>query len=270
MKTAIIGRGLIGGSLEKAAKRAGFEAEIFRGRGPLPDLSGFDIVFVATPPDAVVPVVEAIAAADTLDDGARVIDIAGVKTGICRALARYSLGGRWRFIGGHPMAGKEKTGYANSIETLFDRASMILTPPEEAIDEFRKRDLPALETYFKALGFGRVVVTGCEHHDAMIAFTSQLCHLISSAYVREPLAARHAGFSAGSFKDMVRVGAPDPDVWTELFFDNATHLVPVLERYISRLELFRNALATGDREAMLAALREGVAAKNIIDEERKF
>lgn len=272
MRTAVIGRGLIGGSIEKAAKRAGFAADVFRGRGPAPDLSGYGIVFVATPPGAVAPIVEAIAAGGTLDDGAVVVDIAGVKGCILAGLAKFARERRWRFVGGHPMAGKEKIGYANSCETLFDGASMILTPFEEQLadTEFADGVLPALKRYFAALGFARVVVTDAADHDRMIAFTSQLCHLVSSAYVREPLAAGHAGYSAGSFRDMVRVGAPDPDTWTELFFDNKASLLPVLERYIARLGDFREALAAGDRARLHRALEEGVEAKNAIDAERRF
>ena len=269
MRTAVIGRGLIGGSIEKAAKRAGFDADIFRGRGPVPDLSGYDIVFVATPPSAIPPIVKAIAESGTLDDGATVVDIAGVKGTICRELGVFAKERRWRFVGGHPMAGKEKLGYANSCAGLFDGASMILTPfPEELADpDFTGEVLPRLERYFKALGFSRVVVTDPKHHDEMIAFTSQLCHLMSSAYVRESLSAGHAGYSAGSFRDMVRVGAPDPDTWSELFLANAAALVPVLERYIARLADFRDAIASGDSRRLHNALTEGVAAKDRIDGE---
>ena len=272
MRTAVIGRGLIGGSLEKAARRAGFEASVFRGRGPIPDLAGFDIVFIATPPSAVVPTVEAIAAGGTLKDGAVVVDIAGVKGCICRDLAKFASERRWRFVGGHPMAGKERTGYENSCETLFDGASMILTPFQEALadPDFTSRVLPGLESYFKSLGFACVVVAEPTRHDEMIAYTSQLCHLISSAYVRDRLSACHAGYSAGSFKDMVRVGAPDPDIWTELFFANREALLPVLERYMARLGDFRDALAADDRARLHKALEVGVEAKNVIDAERKF
>ena len=113
----------------------------------------------------------------------------------------------------------------------------------------------------KELGFARIVYTDPAHHDEMIAFTSQLCHLISSAYVREPLAKDHVGYSAGSFRDMARVGAPDPDTWTELFFANRDALLPILERYINRLDDFRGALAADDRARLHAALEDGVAAK---------
>ena len=261
---AVIGKGLIGGSIEKAALRAGYSATVFRGRGPIPDLAAFDLVFVAVPPEAIPPLVENLAAQANLKEGAVVVDIAGVKRPICTALAKFANPGGWYFVGGHPMAGKEKTGYANAVATLFDGASMILTP----FPETPQQVLARLDVFFRALGFGRVVVTDPAHHDEMIAFTSQLCHLMSSAYVREPLSAVHAGYSAGSFRDMVRVGAPEPDTWTQLFFDNRDALLPVLDRYLARLEDFRAALADDDRARLHQALETGVVAKQKIDEEK--
>ena len=263
MNVAVIGRGLIGGSIEKAALRAGHAASVFRGRGPVPDLGAFDLVFVAVPPESIPALVDAIAAKGNLKDGAIVVDIAGVKRPICAALAKYAKETRWHFVAGHPMAGKEKVGYENAVPNLFDGASMILTP----FPETPQTVLAMLDAFFRTLGFGRVVITDPAHHDEMIAFTSQLCHLISSAYVREPLSVSHAGYSAGSFRDMVRVGAPEPDTWTQLFFDNRDALLPVLDRYLARLRDFREALADDDRARLHRALETGVVAKAKIDEE---
>lgn len=254
LKLAIVGKGLIGGSLEKAALRAGHQVVIFdKGEDFLVD--GADIVFVAVPPSAVVPVVDAIA--PRLKAGAVVVDVTGVKAPIYRELQKYAFEKRWSFVGGHPMAGKEKCGYANSCAELFDGASMILTP----YPTYGRAPLDCLEKLLKELGFARIVYTDPRHHDEMIAFTSQLCHLLSSAYVREELARDHVGYSAGSFRDLARVGAPDPDTWTELFFANKEALLPVLARYLNRLEDFQAALKTDDRARMHAALAAGVAAK---------
>ncbi len=265
MTIAIIGKGLIGGSIEKAALRAGHDAEVFRGRGPTPDLKRFDLVFVCVPPESIPGIVDQVAEKGNLKDGAIVLDIAGVKRPIADALAKYATEKRWHFVPGHPMAGKEKTGYANATPKLFDGASMILTP----FPETPASVLETLEPFFKSLGFARVVVTDPKHHDEMIAFTSQLCHLISSAYVREDLSAVHTGYSAGSFRDMVRVGAPEPDTWTQLFFDNRDALLPVLDRYLARLQDFREALAANDRPRLHKALENGVTAKMQIDEEKE-
>ncbi|MBQ6137434.1 MAG: prephenate dehydrogenase [Kiritimatiellae bacterium] len=257
MKIAVIGRGLIGGSLMKAAARAGHDAVAFD-KGERPEVADADVVFVAVPPSAVVPVVDSVA--PSLRQGAVVVDVTGVKGPVLRDLMKYAFEKRWFFVGGHPMAGKERAGFANSTASLFDGASMILTP----FPTYGRAPLDMLERLFRELGFSRVVYTDPAHHDEMIAYTSQLCHLISSAYVRDPLSGGHFGYSAGSFRDMVRVGAPDPDTWTELFFSNTEALLPVLDRFIGRMRDFRDALAAGDRARLHAALVEGVAAKHVI------
>lgn len=265
MKVAIIGKGLIGGSIEKSAKRAGHDAVILRGRGFAQDAASVataaavDIAFVATPPDSVAEAVDALGASGLVAKDTVVIDIAGVKRPIYDACAKHSA----FFVPGHPMAGKEKPGYENSCETLFDGASMILTPYPST----REATLVRLEAFFRSLGFSRVVRTDPDNHDRMIAFTSQLCHLISSAYVRDPLSAEHFGYSAGSFRDMVRVGAPDPATWTQLFMDNRDALIPVLEKYVARLDDFLESLKDGDSARMRRALDEGPPAKSKIDNE---
>ena len=262
MKIAVIGRGLIGGSLMKSAARAGHTV-VGIGHDDDYTVEDCDVVFVATPPRAVAPIVETLA--PRLKRGAVVVDMAGVKRCIMDDLEKVSLGRDWTFVGGHPMAGKPVGGFANSCADLYDGASMILVPfPSTGRDT-----LDRLERLFRELGFARVVVTDPDHHDAMIAFTSQLCHLLSSAYLREPLAAEHSGYSAGSFRDMTRVGAPDPDLWTDLFMLNRAALVPVLERCIARLSQFRDAIASGDAGSLHAALEEGVRAKQVIAAPRK-
>ena len=153
------------------------------------------------------------------------------------------------------MAGREVSGYANSLATLFDGASMILVP-------LAGTAVPApLKDYFHSVGFGRVVVTTPEHHDEMIAYTSQLAHVVSSAYVRDPLAAKHLGFSAGSFQDMTRVATVDPDIWTDLFLSNKSSLDMVLSRLIDRLGQYRDAIRSEDAAALKQLLIEGRAAK---------
>lgn len=254
MKIAVIGRGLIGGSLTKAAIRAGHDASAFD-KGETPRVADAEVLFVAVPPSAVVEVVDSIAPG--LREGAVVVDMTGVKGFVYEAFKKHACSKRFTFVGGHPMAGKEVTGWANSSADLFDGASMILVPYPSC----GRLVLDKLERLFRQLGFTRVVFTDPAHHDEMIAFTSQLCHLISSAYVRDELAPDHNGYSAGSFRDMVRVGAPDPDVWTELFSLNRDALLPVLTRYIGRLEDFRAALEAGDTERLHRALEQGVKAK---------
>ena len=254
MKIAVVGMGLIGGSFYKAAQRAGHEVAGF-GRGEELAVEDSDLVLLAIPPSAVSGVVDAIA--PKLKDGAVVVDATGVKGAICKAMHKYAFETRWTFVGGHPMAGKEVSGFANSDADLFRGASMILVPSPAT----GRGPLDMLEKFFREIGFARVVFTSPERHDEMIAYTSQLAHVISSAYVREPLAKDHVGFSAGSFKDMIRVGAPAPKMWAELFLANRDALLPVLDRYVARLSDFRAALAAGDEAALMRQLEEGVAAK---------
>ncbi len=259
-KVVIAGLGLIGGSFLKACEKAGHAAKGYH-HSETPDFTGAEIVIVAMPPQAIEPWIREHCTA--FPEGAVVVDVCGVKRALYDAFK--STGGeiaklKWHFVGGHPMAGKELGGFANSTKDLFNGASMILTPYPYT----GRKPLDMLESFFKSLGFARVVSTSPQHHDEMIAFTSQLCHVISSSYVREPLAAGHAGYSAGSFRDMVRVGAPDPDVWTELFMLNRDNLCEVLTRYIDRLVEFRDALGAADAAAVHAILEDGAEAKKAI------
>ena len=251
---AIAGMGLIGGSFYKAAKRAGHDVVGFDKGDPV-DVRDADVVFVALAPVTAVDWIRLHAA--EFKEGSAVVDTCGIKGPVCRALNGVEAGRGWTFIGGHPMAGKEVSGFANSDADLFKGASMILTPQPGTSPSLLDR----LRALFAEMGFGRTVITTPEHHDEMIAFTSQLCHIISSAYVREPLSLEHSGFSAGSFKDMIRVGAPSPALWSELFASNREALLPVLNRYIARLADFREAIANNDRPALVEQLAEGGAIK---------
>lgn len=251
---AIAGMGLIGGSFYKAAKRAGYDVVGFDKGDPV-DVRDADIVFVALAPQTAVDWIRLHA--DEFKMGAAVIDTCGIKGPVCRALTDVTDGRGWTFVGGHPMAGKEVSGYANSDADLFKGASMILTPRPDTSPALLDR----LRALFAELGFGRTVITTPEHHDEMIAYTSQLCHIISSAYLREPLSLEHAGFSAGSFRDLTRVGAPAPTLWSELFASNSEALLPILDRYIARLVDFRDAIAKDNRSALAEQLAEGGSIK---------
>lgn len=269
MNVGVVGLGLIGGSFAKAAARAGHRVLAWnRTRATADqavadgvaadvledDIGACDIVLVALPPDAVVPWIDAHEA--TFRKGAIVTDATGVKGTICAALEKYAFQDRWTFVGGHPMAGKEVSGWANAASDLFRNASMILTPYPSC----GRGPLDMLETFFKGLGFGRVVFTTPQHHDRMIALTSQLAHVVSSAYIQDPLAQDHAGYSAGSFRDMTRVARLDPDIWTELFLSNRDALLVTLEGLVARLNDYRAALASRDADALRALLAAGRAA----------
>ena len=254
MTIGIRGMGLIGGSFEKAFLRAGHEVL------NLKDVSGetvgrCELVIVCLPPLLVAPWIAEHA--KDFADGALITDAAGVKGAVCPKVEPLAKDAKWTYVGGHPMAGKERSGYANADADLYRGASMIFTPfagtPESAVER--------LKTVFSEIGFARFVVTDPKTHDEMIAYTSQLAHVVSSAYIRDELAVRHLGFSAGSYQDMTRVATVDPDIWTDLFLSNREALCAVLDRLIDRLGQYRDAIRREDAAMLRGILAEGRAAK---------
>ena len=248
---AIVGMGLIGGSFYKAGLRAGYDVVPLH-HGEHAGLERADVVFVCLPPDVIVPWIRGHASA--FKTGATVIDICGVKTAICRELAALPKAG-WRFVGGHPMAGKEVTGFANATADLFLGKSMVLCPPTP------EADVSALRRLFHSLGFAQVVVTTPERHDEMIAFTSQLGHVIASAYAQDPRVADSVGFSAGSFANMSRIATIDPETWAALYLADRPALLRVLDDFLGRLSTFRAALDARDESALKAFIADGAEAK---------
>ena len=253
MKIAVAGLGLIGGSLYKAAVAAGHDVTGLH-HGETAGLDAADVVFAAMPPDAIVPWIVRNSA--SFRKGAVVIDVCGVKRPVMAAMEGVPKDG-WLFVGGHPMAGKEKGGYENSSADLFRGASMILTPPEGTPAE----TVESLKGLFASLGFAMTVVTTPERHDAMIAFTSQLCHVIASAYARDERVSDAIGFSAGSYANMTRIATMDPETWSSLFLSDADGLVEVLDGFIARLREYRDAIAGRDAERLKALILAGADAK---------
>lgn len=275
MQIGIVGLGLIGGSLAKAAKertthtvlgfdrdKAVLQAALQSGAidGVLePDrLKDCRIVLVALYPQAAIDYILAHRA----DFGSHTIvtDCCGVKEVVCVPCEAAAKEAGFIFLGGHPMAGIERSGFAFSKGDLFRGASMVLTPPA-GTDPAAVEEVSAL---CMQLGFGGIRLSTPKEHDRMIALTSQLAHVLSSAYVKSPAALSHAGFSAGSFKDMTRVARLNEDMWTELFFDNKPALLEEIEGLIDRLEAYAQALCQDDRKAMRDLLREGRERKEIV------
>ena len=248
--------GLIGGSFEKAFRKAGHEVLNLKDASSA-EIGRCNLVIVCLPPLLVAPWI--VEHADDFADGALITDAAGVKGAVCPQIEEIARTATWTYVGGHPMAGKERSGYANSDADLYRGASMIFTPfaftPSAAVEK--------LKTIFAEIGFARFVVTDPAHHDEMIAYTSQLAHVVSSAYVRDPLAAKHLGFSAGSFQDMTRVATVDPDIWTDLFLSNRDSLDAVLTRLIDRLGQYRDAIRGEDAVMLKRLLVEGRTAKEL-------
>lgn len=254
MKIGIRGLGLIGGSFEKAFAEAGHDVLNLKDASP-EAIRSCSLVVVCLPPLMVAPWIKEHA--EDFADGALVTDAAGVKSAVCGALAELAEKSEWTYVGGHPMAGKERSGYANATASLFNGASMIFTPypfsPAEAVER--------LKAVFAEIGFARFVVTDPVRHDEMIAYTSQLAHVVSSAYVQDPLSQTHLGFSAGSYQDMTRVATVDPEIWTDLFLSNPQSLDAVLTRLIDRLIGYRDAIRSGDASALRELLAKGRRAK---------
>ena len=268
MKIAIVGLGLIGGSMAKSIKaktaHTVYGADLDRETmtlarmcgaidGPLTEdtLPQCDLVLVAICPAAAIRWVEEHA--DKIGKQAILVDLCGVKRVVVQALAPIAQAHGFAYIGGHPMAGKERGGFTAATDDLFDGASMILTPDQ-------RTDMQLLETlkaFFLDLGFAGLTFSDPEEHDRIIAFTSQLAHITSSAYVKSPEAQRRRGFSAGSFRDMTRVARLDETMWTELFLDDADYLVKELDILIENLSAYSQALKSGDAEQVRALLREG-------------
>ena len=150
------------------------------------------------------------------------------------------------FIGAHPMAGREVGGYDNSLDTLFDKASFICTP----FDNTPRNKVDALVGLAENMGFARTVVTTPEHHDEMIAFTSQIAHVLACSYVLSPLAPSHAGYSAGSYRDVSRVARINADMWADLFVDNKDALVREIDDLVSNLMQFKYNIVNDDKDAL--------------------
>ena len=276
MKIAIIGLGLIGGSLAMSIRRHtdhtvfGYDIDpevMLRAKAveaihdELTDelMHGCDIVLVSLFPQLCADWITDHA--DRFGKGALVIDCAGVKRCVFDQAAPLAQTRGWTYIGGHPMAGREFSGFAAARANLFENASMILCPPPEASIEARE----AAKAFFLEMGFKLVRFCTPEAHDQMIAYTSQLAHIVSGAYVKNPLSAQHKGFSAGSFLDMTRVARMNEVMWTELFLENKDLLLPALDDLIMRLNEYRDALAGGDPGKLLPVLREGRIAKEALD-----
>ena len=268
MTIGIVGLGLIGGSMAKSAKdRTGHtvygvdaEAEVMTMArmsgaidGPLNEhnLPWCDLLLLAIRPKDAVTWVEShdrMISSKTI-----VVDLCGVKRNVCAQIAPIARRRGFTYIGGHPMAGRERSGFTASSENLFVDSYMILTPDERT----DASHLETLKNFFTDLGFAGLSFTTPDEHDRIISYTSQLAHVVSSSYVKLPEAQKRRGFSAGSFRDMTRVARLDEDMWTELFLDNADYLAPEVDALITELQAYSKAIKEQDAETLRALLKDG-------------
>ena len=276
MKIGIVGLGLIGGSLAKTiqshtdatvvgydiypttlnkAKMLGAVDEVMDEQ----NLKECDMVIIALYPQDTVDFVKKNAS--NFKPDAIIMDCCGVKQAVCDPLHDFCYNKKIWFIGAHPMAGREYSGFDYAKTDLFANASMILTPysyiPIQQVEKVKKFALQ--------IGFGQVVITTPAEHDQMIAYTSQLAHVVSNAYVKSPGALHHHGFSAGSYLDLTRVARLNENMWTELFLDNAEKLCVELDSLIGHLGEYREAIANKDAETLKQLLREGRELKEATD-----
>lgn len=274
MNILIVGLGLIGASLAKTLKKntrhhvmgwnrtqtvslRALEDKAIDETGDLQTLiPKADITVINFYPDAIVPFVKENR--DLFKKNSIVTDSCGIKTKICRELENEAFD--FFYIGAHPMAGREVSGYDNSQDTLFDNASFICTPYEST----PRYATDALVGLAQEMGFARTVVTTPEHHDEMIAFTSQIAHVLACSYVLSPLAPQHAGFSAGSYRDVSRVARINADMWTELFIANEEPLVREIDDLVSNLMKFKYAIVNGDAGILHDLMEKGNKIKEEI------
>ena len=276
MTVGIVGLGLIGGSLAKAYKRdssvtvLGFNRS--RSTVEFAMLAG-DIDGELTPDrlaecDLVLIALYSQAAMDYLKDHADdfsktgiVMDCVGVKRDICAFGFDLAAKHGFTFVGGHPMAGTQYAGYKYAKANMFDRAPMVIVPPVFDDAAFLQR----VKSLLKPAGFGRVTVTTADDHDEMIAFTSQMAHVVSNAYIKSPAAGRHKGFSAGSYKDLTRVAWLNPDMWSELVLENRDNMLSELDALLKNLQAYRDAIGDNDYDTLRALFQEGKLRKEEID-----
>ncbi len=267
MNILVVGLGLIGGSVCKALKKytthfvAGSDInrdiefaalrdvamdEAFDG-----DYSSFDLIIMALFPDAA----EAYLRENIgkMPEKTLITDVCGIKGVFSERLRKLTEDNGLRYVGIHPMAGKEFGGYHNSSADLFQKANFIIAPFEDS----REEDIELLRRLSSEIGAGKIVVTSPANHDKMIAYTSQLAHIVSSAYVKSPELELECGFSGGSFQDMTRIATMNERMWTDLFMQNRENLLFELDTLIENLSKYSEALRSADSEEMLRLIAEG-------------
>ena len=275
MTVGIVGLGLIGGSFAKAYHAAGhqvlafdtdrstYDFAVLSGtvNGPLTDetLSTCDLILMAVIPSAAVGYLKQHAA--HIGPKPVVIDCCGTKRVVCTACFPLAEQFGFTYLGGHPMAGTHNSGFKYATATMFHNAPMVLVPANHNDIELLSR----VKELLAPAGFSRFSVTTAEQHDEMIAFTSQLAHVVSNAYIKSPTAGLHKGFSAGSYKDMTRVAWLAPKMWAELFLENKDFLMAELNTLIDNLRQYQDAMEHDDLPGLIQLLDDGRKRKEEVD-----
>jgi len=277
MKIGIIGLGLIGGSMAKAISAHtdhlvyGFDKDretlqMALNQGSIAAvldeeaLAQIDLLFLALYPQQAIQALKD--AAPGLRKGTLVLDLCGVKQAVFEPLRLTAKENELIYIGAHPMAGRELTGYAASLPELFKDAYMILTPPEGT----PQAAIQTVDMLCRKIGFRGLTLTNPAEHDRIIAYTSQLAHVVSCAYVQSPTAESFKGYSAGSFRDMTRVAKLNETMWTQLFLDNREALLEEIQGLIQRLQGYHDLLNSGDGEGLKQRLKNAREKKEALEE----
>lgn len=275
MTVGILGLGLIGGSLARAYTKAGHHvlvcdrdqemltfaqlAGVVDGELTENNISDCDLILLAIYSGASADWLEANA--QHIRKDALVIDCCGIKKDICDRCFPIAEKYGFIFVGGHPMAGSHYSGFKYSRSNLFQGAPMVLVPPHYDDPELLQR----VEDALSPCGFKQYSFTTASEHDRMIAFTSQMPHIISNAFIKSPTALAHKGFSAGSYKDLTRVAWLNPQMWSELFLGNKENVLQEMDYYINSLQTYRDAIAQEDADKLISLLDEGRIRKEEID-----
>jgi len=275
MLVGVVGLGLIGGSFAKAYHAAGEKvlakeldksvfgfaelSDVVDGELTKENIGECDLILICVYPQAVIDFLSEMG--PYIGKKPVVIDCCGTKRVPMYEGVKIAKKYGFLYIGGHPMAGTQYSGFKYAKENLFKGAPMVIVPPEfddiVLLDKIKELLAPA--------GFRKITVTTAEKHDEMIAFTSQLAHVVSSAYIKSPTALAHKGFSAGSYKDMTRVAWLNPQMWAELFLDNSDYLINEIGLLIDNLTDYKNAIESGNREELVKLLDEGRKRKEEVD-----
>ena len=275
MTVGILGLGLIGGSLARAYTKAGHTvlaaerdetilsfaqlAGAVHGELTEATIGNCELILLAIYPAGSAAWLENNA--HLVSPTALVIDCCGVKREICQRCFPLAQRYGFTFIGGHPMAGTHNSGFKYSRSSMFQGAPMVLVPPKFDDIELLQRAKDALAP----CKFGSFSVTTADDHDRMIAFTSQMPHIVSNAYIKSPTALEHRGFSAGSYKDLTRVAWLNAQMWAELIMNNRDHTLFELKTYIQALQAYQTAIENEDLDTLVALLEEGKRRKEEVD-----
>ena len=277
MDIGFIGCGLIGGSLIKSLdKNAAHNIHFFdtdpdtvkkvensthaRFMESMDALKNLDVVFVCLHPVKTIEFIKSNV--HNFKKGAIVSDVCGVKQSIADAVEDLLIQNGVNYVGIHPMAGREFSGFDYAVDNLFENAYFIIAEPKNGAD------ISPLKQIAKDCRFKSIVVTTAKEHDEIIAFTSQLAHVVSNAYIKSPTALLQCGFSAGSFLDMTRVAYLNENMWTELFMMNKESLCTEIQTIITHLEEYKSAMENGDRERLKSLLKDGRELKEKTNAER--